>query len=79
MNKKAKKSYFMNTTKTPKHFWDAIKPKFSDKSCVNDGRIQLLENDILYTSDNQVADIFNSYFNRITENLDIPSWAPQNP
>ena len=74
LNKQAKKAYFMSTTNKPKHFWDAIKPKFSDKSCAGDARIQLLDNDILYTSDNEVADIFNSYFNRITENLDIPSW-----
>ena len=78
LNRKAKKAYFMSTTNKPKHFWDAIKPKFSNKSCAGDGRIQLLENDILFTSDNDIADIFNSYFNRVTESLDIPSWDCNN-
>ena len=34
----------------------------------------MLEKDVLHTSDDSVADIFNSYFNRITETLEIPSW-----
>ena len=74
LNRKAKKAFFKSTARKTKHFWDAIKPKFSDKSCAKEGRIQLLENEVLHTSDQEVADIFNTYFNRITESLDIPSW-----
>ena len=73
LNKKAKKSFFSSTTRKPKHFWDAIKPQFSDESCAADGRIQLLENETLHTSDVEIADIFNSYFNRVTDSLEIPS------
>ena len=74
LNRKAKKSFFKSTSRKTKHFWDAIKPKFSDKTCANEGRIQLLENEVLHTSDEEDADIFNLYFNRVTETLEIPSW-----
>ena len=77
-NKKAKKLFFSKTTRNPKHFWDAIKTKFSDKNLKAEGRIHLLENNILHTSDEHVADIFNSYFNRVTETLEIPTWSNQN-
>ena len=77
LNKKAKKFFFSKTTRNSKHFWDAIKTKFSDKNCKAEGKIQLLENDVLHTSDENVANIFNSYFNRVTETLEIPSWRNQ--
>jgi len=35
---------------------------------------ELPENDVLYNDDDDIADIFNFYFNRITEHLDIPVW-----
>ena len=77
MNKRAKKSYFSSTARKSKHFWDAVKPLFSDKSCAAEGRIQLLQNETLHTNDEDVANIFNSYFNRITDNLEIPNWECQ--
>ena len=77
LNKKAKKIFFSKNTHKSKHFWDAIKAKFSDKNCRAEGKIQLLEDDVLLTSDEKVADIFNSYFNRVTETLEIPSWESQ--
>ena len=77
LNKRAKKEFFSSTTRKTKHFWDAIKTSFSDKSCATEGRIQLLEKDVLHTSDEKVADVFNSYFNRITEDLNVPSWECQ--
>ena len=57
LNKKAKKLFFSKTTRNSKHFRDAIKTKFSDKNSKAEGRIQLLENNILYTLDEHVADI----------------------
>ena len=77
LNKIAKKSFFSKNSHKSKHFWDAIKTTFSDKNCKAEGRIQLLENDVLNTSDENVADIFNSNFNRITETYEIPTW--ENP
>uniref|UniRef100_A0A7M5X3F0 Reverse transcriptase domain-containing protein n=1 Tax=Clytia hemisphaerica TaxID=252671 RepID=A0A7M5X3F0_9CNID len=77
LNKKAKKLFFSKNNQNSKHFWDAIKTKFSDKNCKAEGKIQLLENDVLHTSDEHVANIFNTYFNRITETLEIPSWSNQ--
>ena len=78
LNKQAKKAFFNSTTRKSKHFWDAIKPQFSDKNLASGERIQLLENNILYSNDENVAKIFNSYFNRITDHLEIPSWESQN-
>ena len=77
LNRKAKRTYFSSTTRKTKHFWDAVKPQFSDKSCAAEGRVQLLENETLHTSDVEVADVFNLYFNRITDNLEIPKWECQ--
>ena len=37
-------------------------------------KILLLENERIVNDDSDIATIFNTYFNRITETLDIPSW-----
>ena len=78
LNKQAKKDFFSKTENKPKHFWEAVKPIFSEKDCGTEKRIQLLENNILHVKNENVANIFNSYFNRITEHLDIPNWENQN-
>ena len=78
LNKQAKKDFLKNITHKAKHFY-VVKPNFSDKKCAVEKRIQLLENDVLYTDDENIAEIFNSYFNRITEHLDIQSWESQTP
>ena len=37
----------------------------------------MLEKNILYSDDKSVANIFNTYFNRVTEQLNVPSWECQ--
>ena len=77
LNKQAKKAYFNSTNRKTKHFWDAFKPKFSEKAGAIETRIQLLEKNILHTDSESIANTFNIYFNRITEQLDIPNWETQ--
>ena len=77
LNREAKNSYFHSTNRKSKHFWNAIKPNFSESSGAAGKGTQLLENNILYTDDKSVANIFNTYFSTITERLDISSWNDQ--
>ena len=40
-------------------------------------RILLVENTDVITSDEQIATIFNNYFNTITNSLNLKSWSSQ--
>lgn len=76
MNRKAKKSLFnKNSPKSNcKGFWDICKPLFSDKGRNVDRRIQLVENGKLISDEDHLAEIFNEFFNSITDRIEIPSW-----
>ena len=76
MNRKAKKSLFnKNSPKSNcKGFWDICKPLFSDKGRNVDRRIQLNENGKLISDEDHLAEIFNEFFNSITDRIEIPSW-----
>ena len=75
LNRQAKKAYISSIgPKGCSKFWDTFKPFFSDKGHANDVRIQLLENNNLVTNEEDIASIFNKYFNTITSKLNIPSW-----
>ena len=52
-------------------FWRTVKPLFSDKIQTSTA-ITLLENDELVNENKVVANIFNHYFVRITDSLNIP-------
>ena len=54
-----------------------MRQNFSEKGSAIGNRIQLLEKDVLYTDDKNIANTFVTYFNRITEELDIPTWENQ--
>ena len=51
-------------------FWRTVKPLFSDKIQASTA-ITLLENDELANDNKVVANIFNNYFVRITDSLNI--------
>ena len=70
MNRRAKRTAFGNVKN--KNFWRMYKPLFSKKSCVTDSRSILVENGDILNDDKKIADAFNSYFNRITDGLDLP-------
>ena len=72
MNRQAKKSYFTDSLKSSKCFWKSVKPYFDSKANVSDERILLVESNKVLTDDNCIASVFNNYFNRITDNLNVP-------
>ena len=71
MNRRAKNSFFQDAMKSSKTFWKAVKPYFNSKSIFRE-RILLVENDEVLSEDEDVSSTFNEYFNRVTDNLEIP-------
>ena len=55
-------------------FWDKCKPYFSNKHSKGDSDILLIEKDELLLKNKKVADVFNSYFQSITDSLDLFKW-----
>ena len=53
-----------------RNFWKKVKPLFSEKIKAS-SKINLFENEVLFTDEREVADIFNEYFSNITEALGI--------
>ena len=47
---------------------------FSNKIDTMKEKILLVENERIIDNDSDIADIFNRYFNKMTETLDIPEW-----
>ena len=70
LNRQAKRS-FLGQAKQ-KDFWKICKPNFSDKTGLNKERIILVENGEILNDDSVTAEVFNNYFNRITDGLDLP-------
>ena len=71
MNQQAKKSFFTDVMRSPKSFWKAVKPFFTSKSSIRE-RILLVENNEVISENEEISSTFNAYFNRITDNLEIP-------
>ena len=63
--KKVKKSYFGKLQPSSicdnKMFWKTVKPLFS-KEAVSTDNITLIENNVIISEDEKVAEIFNNYF-----------------
>ena len=76
MNRKAKVALFdsINIDSTKRDFWKMNKKLFSSKCNAMNERIQLIEKNDLVTDDKQLSSIFNEYFNKITDSLDIRKW-----
>ena len=55
-------------------FWSKCKPYFSNKHSKGDSDILLIENDEPFLQNKKVADVFNSYFKKITDSLDLFQW-----
>jgi len=66
MNRQAKSS-----------FWKSVKPYFNSKCGISEERVLLVENSEVVTMEGDLSSIFNKFFNRITENLDIPHTRPR--
>ena len=76
VNKNCKKEFFDNfeIENNSKSFWDKCKRYFSNKHSKGDSDILLIEKDELLLKYKKVADIFNSYFQSITDSLDLFEW-----
>ena len=79
LNKKYKKEYFenLNVATNSKPFWDKCKPYFSNKHAKGDSNIMLIEKDEILLKNKKIADVFNSYFDSVTDSLDLFSWSTQ--
>ena len=76
LNKNCKKEFFDNLEikNNSKPFWVKCKPYFSNKHSKGDSHTLLIVNDELLLKNKKVADVFNSYFQSITDSLDLSEW-----
>ena len=79
LNKKHKKEYFenLNVTANLNSFWDKCKPYFSNKHAKDDSNVILIEKDEILLKNKKIADVLNSYFDSVTDSLDLFSWSTQ--
>ena len=72
---KVKKKYYnnldLNIFDNNKTFWQNIKPLFSDKKGALQRIITIIENNTVYTENEEVTEKFNIYFTKAVENLEI--------
>ena len=57
-----------------KKFWKTVKPLFSEKHNYHT-KINLIEEDDIISNDADVADIMNTFFSSIVENLEIEGYS----
>ena len=69
LNRQAKRSIFSYAKS--KSFWKICKPPFSEKLGGTNDRTILVENGEIISDDNNIAEIFNNYFNRITDGFGL--------
>ena len=76
LNKNCKKEFFDNfeIKSNSKSFRDKCRLYFSNKHSKGDSDILLIEKDELLQKNKKVADVFNSYFQSITDSLDLFEW-----
>ena len=79
LNKEFKKGYFENIEDNidSKNIWNKCKPHFSDKYNNGDSKSLLNENEEIINESTKVPNVFNSYFESVTETLDFFYWAPE--
>ena len=72
---KTKREYFanikINNVADNNKFWQTVKPLFSDK--INHREtINLIDNEVTLSNDEEIAETFNKYFCNIAKNLSLP-------
>ena len=77
LNKQCKKDHFdrLNPEKDSKLFWKSCKPYFSNKHSFGESKIALSGNDEFLTENNKIAKTFNSFFETVTDSLNLFSWS----
>ena len=72
--KKTKRNFYnnlnVNKITDNKSFWKTVKPSFTEKT-LKDEKIVLVENDTTFSEENEIAEIFRSYFDGIVDGLNI--------
>jgi hypothetical protein len=80
--RKEKKKYYNNLDITifddNKKFWERVRPLFSDKQKALPRDIILVENEETISDKKEVAEKLNNFFIEAVDNLDIPSYLPEN-
>ena len=76
INNKCKREYFdkLNVKTTTKPFWKTCKPYFSNKHSHGGSKITLIENDRIISENNKIAKTFNTYFESVTDSLNLFEW-----
>ena len=64
-------------TLAPKIFWNKCKSYFSNKYDTGDSKILLIENGEIIHESTEVANVFNSYFESVTESLNLINWTTE--
>ena len=75
-NNECKREYFdkLNVKTTTKSFWKTSKPYFSNKHSHGGSKIMLTENDRIISENNKIAKTFNTYFESVTDPLNLFEW-----
>ena len=73
LNNQCKKDHCnrVNPEKDSKPFWKSCKPYFSNKHSFRDSKIALSENDEFLTENNKTAKTFNSFFETVTDSVNL--------
>ena len=76
INNECKREYFdkLNLKTTTKPFWMTCKPYFSNKHSHGGSKITLIENDRIISENNKIAKTFNTYFESVTDPLNLLEW-----
>ena len=79
INKEHKKEYFenVNVATNSKRFWDKCKPYISNKHAKSESNIILIEKDQILIKNKKIADVLNSYFDSVTDSLELFSGSTQ--
>ena len=76
INNECKREYFdkLNVETTTKPFWKTCKPYFSNKHSHGGSKITLIENDRIISKNNEIAKTFSTYFESVTDSLNLFEW-----
>ena len=79
INNECKREYFdkLNVKTTTKPFLKTCKPYFSNKHSHGGSKITLIENDRIISENNKIAKTFNTYFESVTDRLNLFEWIGQ--
>ena len=79
LNNQSNQAHFnsLNAFLDPKPFWISCKPYSYNKHSFDDSKIALNENDKILTENINIAKTFNSYFESVTDSLELFDWPLQ--